>query len=451
MCDIDHVRADVASAALRAVPVPPASTTFAAAAQRFDDNAVTAVEDAMGVLIARWFKVMPARRRDQLSACRPSIDLDGTDIEVYGKQKQGVAYNYAGQKVGRAHPATWAETGLVLAADLGSGVDDPRPQAPGLITRAIANLPAGLPRPRVRADAGYFDAKVAHAAVAAGADFGIAAKRNTATWRAVAAVHEAAWEDCWDMHAAQVADCGYVPAGWPEGTRCVVRRVRVDPGEIRSDPRSRRRRTIRPDQLALALEGEATEIYAYSFIVTNLTGEPRSIEHWFRERAWIEERHKTPNSATACSTSPPARFVSTGSGCGPPTWPPTCRCSPKTSATSTLTAGRTANGHAGSCSRCPPESPATPGASSSASLSALPTPRSAPPGNTSEHSPPPSRADRPATPRPPPTWAPPEPTDHPTINQRARAALKRPIEATPHTHQQPSQTLTPRSTTYPRI
>lgn len=238
MCDIDHVRADVASAALRAVPVPPASTTFAAAAQRFDDNAVTAVEDAMGVLIARWFKVMPARRRAQLSACRPSIDLDGTDIEVYGKQKQGVAYNYAGQKVGRAHPATWAETGLVLAADLGSGVDDPRPQAPGLITRAIANLPAGLPRPRVRADAGYFDAKVAHAAVAAGADFGIATKRNTATWRAVAAVHEAAWEDCWDMHAAQVADCGYVPAGWPEGTRCVVRRVRVDPGEIRSDPRS---------------------------------------------------------------------------------------------------------------------------------------------------------------------------------------------------------------------
>jgi hypothetical protein len=41
-------------------------------------------------------------------------------------------------------------------------------------------------------------------------------------------------------------------------------------------------------------------------------------------------------------------------------------------------------------------------------------------------------------------WAPPEPTDHPTINQRARAALKWPIEATPHTHQQPSQTLTPR-------
>jgi hypothetical protein len=76
------------------------------------------------------------------------------------------------------------------------------------------------------------------------------------------------------------------------GDRGWGRSVRVDPGEIRSDPRSRRRRTIRPDQLALALEGEATEIYAYSFIVTNLTDEPRAIEHWFRERAWIEERHK---------------------------------------------------------------------------------------------------------------------------------------------------------------
>ncbi len=91
---------------------------------------------------------------------------------------------------------------------------------------------------------------------------------------------------------AQAAVCDYVPTGWPEGTRTVVRRVRVDPGEVRADPRSRRRRTIRPDQLALALDGEATDIDAYSFICTNLDGSAEMLEYWFRERAWIEERHK---------------------------------------------------------------------------------------------------------------------------------------------------------------
>lgn len=292
MSDLDSLRADQAGAVVRAVPDAPASTTFAAAARRFDDTAVTAVEKAMGTLVARWFQLMPARHREHLMATRPTIDLDGTDIEVYGSRKQRVAWNYAGQRVGRAHPATWAEAGVVLAADLGSGVDDPRPQAPGLIARAVANLPAGLGRPRVRCDAGYFDAKVAHAALANGADFAIAAKRSTAVWRALAAVGDDEWFDAIDMPGAQVAWCGYTPAGWPEGTRCVVRRVRVDPSQVRSDPRARRRRTIAPDQLALALQGSASEIYAYSFILTNLDGDAEMLEYWFRERAWIEERHK---------------------------------------------------------------------------------------------------------------------------------------------------------------
>jgi len=118
-------------------------------------------------------------------------------VEVYGSRKEGVAWNYQGQRVGRPHPATWAEAGVVLAADLGSGIDDPRPQAPALISRAVANLPAGLGRPRMRGDAGYFDKNVAHGAVAAGADFAIAVRRNPAVWRAAAAVASWRWVDCW--------------------------------------------------------------------------------------------------------------------------------------------------------------------------------------------------------------------------------------------------------------
>ena len=55
-----------------------------------------------------------------------TIDLDTTDVEVYGRKKRGVAFNHQGRRVGRPHVATWADTATVLAADLMSGRDDPR-------------------------------------------------------------------------------------------------------------------------------------------------------------------------------------------------------------------------------------------------------------------------------------------------------------------------------------
>jgi len=293
MTDLDQLsRADAAGAALRAVAEPPASTTFIALAKRFDDVAIGDLESAMGLLVRRAFCLLPEARRLALASQRPTIDLDPTDIEVYGTKKQGVAYNYAGQRAGRAHPVVWAEAGVVLAAELGSGRDDPRPQAPSLIVRAAAALPEGLGRPRVRADAGFFDRAVAEAALANDCDFAIAAKRNRAVWRAARNVGAQAWRPADGMAGAEVAECPYVPGGWPEGTRTIVRRVRIDAERVRADPRSRRRRTIDPAQLALVLGGESDHAYAYSFIVTNIAGDPVDIEAWFRGRAQVEERIK---------------------------------------------------------------------------------------------------------------------------------------------------------------
>lgn len=62
----------------------------------------------------------------------------------------------------------------------------------------------------------------------------------------------------------------YAPAGWPEGTYTLVRRVAVAADDISGDPRARRRRTIPADQLKLALEGDLDQVYAVSFIVTNI-------------------------------------------------------------------------------------------------------------------------------------------------------------------------------------
>jgi len=226
----------------------------------------------------------------------PTIDLDSSDIEVFGSTKQGVGWNYAGMRSGRVHLASWAQAELPLAMDLMAGNDDVRPHAGELLRRALKVLPTQVcGRPRVRADAGYFDAALAHAAVEADCDFAIAAKRNPAAWRAFSAIPDDAWQDARDMPGAQVAACDYAPAGWPEGTYTIVRRVKIGIDKLSADPRSRRRRTVQPDQLTLALEGDLDHVWAVSFIVTNIPANHHDLvglEAWFRNHTSIEERFR---------------------------------------------------------------------------------------------------------------------------------------------------------------
>lgn len=292
MCDLDTMRADEAGATLRTIGDVPAATTAAQLARRFGDAQLAGIEKALAEITARALRLLPKRTRRRLTATRPTLDFDPTDVEVYGSKKQRVGWNYAGQRCGRPYPVTWAEAGVVLAADLLAGNDDPRPVTPGLVARAVAALPPGLGRPRIRADAGLFDGKIAWAALQAGADFAIAAKRNPAIWRAIRATPEPAWAPAKGMAGAEVAEVAYAPAGWPPRTRAIVRRVAVSAERISADPRARRRRTFDPNQLKLALGGQLDRVYAYSIIVTNLDEGAVEIEAWFRLRAQIEERIK---------------------------------------------------------------------------------------------------------------------------------------------------------------
>ena len=45
----------------------------------------------------------------------------------------------------------------------------------------------------------------------------------------------------------------YKPVDWPDGTRLLIRRVRLAPEQVSADVRSRRRRTLHPDQRALPI------------------------------------------------------------------------------------------------------------------------------------------------------------------------------------------------------
>jgi len=89
-----------------------------------------------------------------------------------------------------------------------------------------------------------------------------------------------------------VAD--YRPTDWPDTTVLLIRRVRLDISQISTDPRSRRRRTLHPDQRRLPLDelADANAIYAYSFILTNLDvstpDKAAAVEHWYRQRTTIE-------------------------------------------------------------------------------------------------------------------------------------------------------------------
>jgi len=190
---LDRYRADAAGQALAAVP-GLASTTAAGLARRFTEGQWRAVETGIGDVHAAMLALLPEQQAARLCAT-VTIDLDTTDVEVYGRHKRGVAFNHQGQRVGRPHVATWAETSTVLAADLMAGNEDPRPHAAELLGRALAALPAPARagRIRLRADAGYFAGQLARAALFADIEFALGARRIAPLWRLLNGLTEADW------------------------------------------------------------------------------------------------------------------------------------------------------------------------------------------------------------------------------------------------------------------
>ena len=174
-------------------------------------------------------------------------------------------------------------------------------------------------------------------------EFAIGAKRIAPLWRIFDGVAEADWVDAIDMPGAQVAVAAYCPDWWPAANRLLIRRVRLDRRrQVSADPRSRRRRTLHPDQRALPLDelAEADAVYGYTFIVTNLDvstpDKAAEVEHWYRHRTQLENLFRDAKHGAALrhlpSGYPQVNRAWMWAPCSRPTSPAGCTNSPPPSA-----------------------------------------------------------------------------------------------------------------------
>jgi hypothetical protein len=96
---VDRRRADTAGEALGPVGTP-ASTTAAGLACRFDEQRRAGIEAGVATLTARVLGLLIDERRAALLEA-PTLDVDTTEVEVYGRKKQHVQCNYSGQRAAR--------------------------------------------------------------------------------------------------------------------------------------------------------------------------------------------------------------------------------------------------------------------------------------------------------------------------------------------------------------
>ena len=83
---LDRRRADVAGQQI--TPVPGlSSTTAAGLARRITGEQWQAVEAGLAAVTQRMLELLPTPRAAALAGGPVTIDLDATDVEVYGRKK----------------------------------------------------------------------------------------------------------------------------------------------------------------------------------------------------------------------------------------------------------------------------------------------------------------------------------------------------------------------------
>ena len=289
--DVAQVGDDEAGAGLRAVGSTPSAPTALQRAKDFRRVHCQRIERAAARVGEHLDRALGRDPQEPVT-----VDLDATEVVVYGARKQGAARSRHGHMSYAPHVAFWAQRGRALTSELVGGNREKLsgPECARIATRALSLLPAGHGPVTFRIDSAYYQLELLKRLRREGARFTVSVPRNQAMWKALAEIPEDAWQDALDMPGAQVAETTYRPDGWKhEPLRLIVRRVPFSAAEIAKRKGSRRLKTIHPDQLALALEGKLASVFGYSFILADIHWQPAVwIEHFHRHRAQIEERLK---------------------------------------------------------------------------------------------------------------------------------------------------------------
>ncbi len=297
----DHLadqRADCAAAALRAVAQVPSAPAALQNAKRFRRVHCQRVERAMAAAGDRLDRSLGRERGEPVT-----VDLDATQITVYGRGKQGAGRCRTGQVSYAPHIAFWAERGRALCAELVGGNQErlSGKECARIASRTIALLPADHGPVTMRVDSAYYAVELLQRLRAEKTRFTVSVPRSKAMWAALHRIEESAWTDALQMDGAQVAEVPYTPGGWRhERLRLIIRRVMFGAEQIAKLRGSRRLATVHPDQLQLALDGKIDTVYGYSFILTDIYHHHTAwVEHFHRHRAQIEERIKDTKTGQA--------------------------------------------------------------------------------------------------------------------------------------------------------
>ncbi len=159
----------MATVELSVVPVL-ASTTAACLARRFGPDQLAGVHSAIAALAANAYRLLPAQRRAVLDAAI-TIDMDCTDVQVYGPKRQGGGLHLRRATLRASAPGDLGRGGPEHGSGAAGRQRRRAAKAAALLGRALAGIPeqartaAAGDRLRMRAYAGFFTAELAQAAV----------------------------------------------------------------------------------------------------------------------------------------------------------------------------------------------------------------------------------------------------------------------------------------------
>ncbi|MCA1697548.1 MAG: IS1380 family transposase [Actinobacteria bacterium] len=295
---LEDLRADSAGAPLRAIGEVPSAPAALQVSKRFRRVHCQRAERAMSRAGQRLDHALGREAGEPVT-----IDLDATQITVYGLAKDGAARCRTGQLSYAPHIAFWAQRGRALTAELLGGNQERLSggDCATIATRAIAMLPTGHGPVDMRIDSAYYAVDLLHRLRNEHTRFTVSVPRSKAMWKTLGQIPDRAWTAALDMAGAQVAETTYTPSGWThEPLRLIIRRVAFRAEQIARLRGSRRLQTIHPDQLQMALDGEIDSVYGYSFILTDHPHQHTAwVEHHHRHRAQIEERLKDTKTGQA--------------------------------------------------------------------------------------------------------------------------------------------------------